>query len=182
MHQLLALNRASNGDSEGAIAHWQSALELRPDLQEPYLGLGLYHARRGDLIAAKEIFDRGAAQIEISAELFYNAGLARALLGQSEQSLPLFERALAINPQYRQARENLAGMYASLGDFTRSVGHYAVAVEQAPDDADTRVLLARALLGLGNRDAAIEELTMASQLAPENREIKQFLRQITGDG
>ena len=97
----------------------------------------------------------------------YNAGLVRALRGDSQEAIALFEKAVAANPRYREARENLAGLLASVGRFEDSIVHYRRALEQAPDDATTRLLLARAA---GKVAAAEDELRETLRLEPERRE------------
>lgn len=158
MHQLLARDAIARSDFAAAVAQWRLAIDARPDLPQAYLALGIFFAQAGDISAGQEVFDRGLAVIGDSPQLFYNAALARALLGHTHDAIPLFEQALALDPRYLEARENLAGALASLGLFTASVEHYRQALEQAPGDASTRLLLARALLGEGEKEEAAREL------------------------
>jgi polyferredoxin/Tfp pilus assembly protein PilF len=181
MQQLLAHAALLRADVPAALAAWQAAVMERPDLPEPWLAYGLHLARSGDLLMAREIFDRGAMAVGDSAELYYNAALARALDGQVGASVEWFERALARNPRYREARENLAGVQASLGNFEAAAGHYRTALEQAPEDVQTRLLLARVLLALNDREAALRELRRVLEIEPENVQARAFLAEIGSD-
>jgi len=180
MHQLLAHLSALRGDTVGAKGEWQQAIDARPDLPQAYLALGIFLAQSGDIAAGQQVFDRGLAEINDSAPLFYNAALARALSGQAEASLALFERALFLDPRHLEARENLAGVLATLGRFEASVAQFRTAVQQSPDDAQTRLLLARALLELGEREAALRELQRALELEPTNVEAKNLYDALDG--
>jgi polyferredoxin/tetratricopeptide (TPR) repeat protein len=182
MHQLLARAALARAEPAAAAAEWEKAIAARPESPEPYLALGIYLARNGDISAGQQVFDRGLGATAESPQLFYNAALSRALTGRTEESLPLFERALALQPHYREARENLAGALASLGRFEASVAHYRLAVEQAPGDVATRVLMARALLGLGPAGAgeAVEQLRQALAIDPGNEEARLLFEQLGG--
>ena len=50
--------------------------------------------------------------------------------------------------------------------FAESEEHYLIAIQQSPDDAETRFLLARVLAAQGNLDRAIEQLAKALQVNP----------------
>ena len=175
MHQLLAHSALQRGDREFAISAWKRSIELRPDLSEAYLALGSYLAQTGNLAGGREVFDLGRQAVADSAELHYNAGLVRALLGETEASIELFEHALVLRPGYLEARENLAGVYASLGRFKESVAQFRLALSAAPEDVRTQVLLARALLGMGELGEARKVLESAMQLDPTNAEAGELL-------
>lgn len=180
MHQLLARAALARNEPALAAAEWEKAIAERPDAPEAYVAYGIFLAQGGDISAGQQVFDRGLRVISASPQLFYNAALSRALMGQAQDSIPLFERALALDPQYREARENLAGTLASVGRFEESVALYRQALEQAPNDIATRVLLAQALLGLGEREEAIRQLREALGIDPANPEANALLRQLGG--
>ncbi len=180
MHQLLARAALADGNRDGAVRAWRSAIAARPDQASAYLALGLFLAQGGELTSAREVFDAGWAAIPDSAELVYNAGLARALAGETDAALGFFQRALALRPDYVQARENLAGLLASLGRFEESVVEFRRAVQQSPGDANTRVLLARALLGQGDNESARIELEKALEIDVNNADARDLLHALIG--
>jgi tetratricopeptide (TPR) repeat protein/ferredoxin len=180
MHQLLARVALARNEPATAAAEWERSIAARPDVPEAYVAYGIFLAQSGDISAGQQVFDRGLRVVAASPQLFYNAALSRALMGQAQDSITFFEQALALDPQYLEARENLAGTLASVGRFGDSIVHYRKAVEQAPDDPSTRVLLAQALLGLGERDDALRELRQALQIDPANPEARALLEQLGG--
>lgn len=132
MHLLLARAALARNEPALAAAEWEKSIAARPDVPEAYVAYGIFLAQSGDLAAGQQVFDRGLRVVSASPQLFYNAGLSRALMGQSQESIAFFERALALDPRYREARENLAGTLASVGRFADSVAHYLKAAEEAP--------------------------------------------------
>lgn len=178
MQQLLAHLALLRGDEAAAVGHWQAAVTARPDLPEAYLAHGIHLAGRGQLAAAQQVFERGMQQLPRSAQLAYNAGLARALSGQIEAGAELFEWALELDPEHREARENLAGLLASSGRFAAAEPHYRKALEQAPEDLQTRLLLAQVLIAQQRTEAAVQELRRVLELDAGQLQAKQLLEQL----
>lgn len=90
----------------------------------------------------------------------------------------LFEEALRIDPSFREARENLAGLLASQGKLEEGVAHFLIALEQAPDDSGTRLLLARALEGLGRWDEAAAQYREVIRRERDHEAARLLLREI----
>ena len=182
MHQLLARAAIHAGDRDHAIREWRAAIAQQPNLSEAYLALGSFLAQGGELTSAREVFDLGWAAVPDSPELLYNAGLARALSGASADAIAFFERALTLRPKYVEARENLAGLLASLGRFEESIVQFRLAVAQSPRDGGTRVLLARALLAQGDREAARRELENALEIDVNDADARELLLELIEPG
>ncbi len=179
---VLARYHSARGRPEVAAELYGEAIEIAPEAAEGYLGLGVLHAERGDLAAALGAFERGLATGSRSAELLYNAGLVRAMGGEPERALGRLEQALAIDPAHLAARENLAGVLCSIGRYREGLEHYALAVEQSPDDPATRLLMARAHLALGEIAGAEGQLERALELDPKLPEARRMLEEIRRDG
>jgi polyferredoxin/Flp pilus assembly protein TadD len=178
MHQLVARDAWARGDAAAAVAGYERAVAADPGSEAPYLALGAVLAGSGDLVAAGQVFDSARQRLGDSSNLLYNAGLTRALLGDGEGAIALFEAVLARDPEHLQARENLAGLLAGAGRFEASVAHFRAALARVPDDARTRLLLARALAGAGRRQEAAAELREALRLAPGLGEARALLAEL----
>ena len=170
MHHLLALEAVRERDLEGALPHFNTAIEADPYRPEPRGNLGLVLVSLNRFPAAEAVFDEALEYVEGSPDLHYNSGLIKAIQGDSPAAIARFEETLALSPTHLAARENLAGVLASIGRFRESAMHYRVAVEQSPNDAETRLLLARVLLGLGDHEGALAELDRCLDLDPGHRE------------
>jgi len=176
MHQVKAHVAAIRGDQPAAESAWRAAITARPDRPEPYLALGLSLARTNRLERAGSVFAEGLQYLPGHADLRYNAGLARAMLGDVAGAIGQFERTLELQPSHVQARENLAGLFASRGQFAESAAQFEKAVGVNPQDARTRILYGQVLIELGQIEKAREQLQTASKLDPVDTLAAELLR------
>jgi tetratricopeptide (TPR) repeat protein/NAD-dependent dihydropyrimidine dehydrogenase PreA subunit len=109
------------------------------------------------------------------ARRVYDEGVRRAQAGEPAAAVPLFERALELDPQFLEALENLAGMLCATGRFREGLALYVRALEIDPRDAATHVLAAQAALELGDPALARGHLERALALAPGMPEARALL-------
>ncbi len=166
MHLALAKDALARGDHNQALLACEQAITADPRAPEPYMSLGVLQAQAGDLAAARATFARGQSQATPSPQLLYNSGLVAAWSGDPVPAIDLFKAALELAPQHLEARENLAGMLASMGRFAESSVQYRLALEQNPADPVTRFLLAKTLIATGRTAEARRELDEALRLDP----------------
>lgn len=69
---------------------------------------GNQHFDRGEFAAAREVYERLAAQGKTSSNLFYNLGNAWFRLDDRGRAILNYERALALEPGHADAAKNLA--------------------------------------------------------------------------
>lgn len=178
-HARLAAEEAKRrGDLSGAAAALERWVAVEPKHLAPYLELGLIAAQRGDLEGAETWFTRGLGVGE-SADLVYNAALVKALQGDAVAAIRGFERALVLNPLHRAARENLAGVLASVERFEESAVQFRKALEQAPEDVETRFLLARVLAAQGKHEEALTEIDQVLEKDPRNLQAMELRADIS---
>ncbi len=177
MYQLLARKAVHYRDSLSAEDALRRAVAADPYGIPPRLALGMVLGEKGDLRGAAEAFLAGL-RLEENPRLVYNLGLVRALQGNSEAAIALFERVLVLDPEDLPAQENLAGVLASAGRFEESIGHYRSALRQRPEDLATRQLLARALVASGKREEAILELREILRLDPTDAGARRMLTEL----
>jgi TolB-like protein/Tfp pilus assembly protein PilF len=99
-----------------------------------------------------------------------------------DRAIALFERAVALDPQYASAWAALGGAYSLKGTFLglQTLQHDAIdrlrrALQLNPRQANAHVWLASSLLALGQVDEGIEELRAAERLDPQNADVHQSL-------
>ena len=177
MYQLLARAAVHFGQVGRAIDALQRAIAADPYAISPRLALGRLLGEGGDLRGAAETFLAGL-RLEESPRLVYNLGLVRALQGDSDAAIALFERVLELDPKNVPAQENLAGMLASVGRFEESVVLFRSALERRPEDLETRLLLARALAASGEQDEALMEVREILRLDPNAPDAQRMLMEL----
>ncbi len=99
-----------------------------------------------------------------------------------DRAIALFERAVALDPEYAAAWAALGGAYNLKGTFLSlpDLQHKAIeqlrrAITLSPSLANAHVWLAASLLSLGQIDEGITQLRTAERLDPSNPDVHQSL-------
>lgn len=101
------------GKPQEALAELRRAVELFPDKPSPFMALGYYYERRGDLEVARQAYESGrwAAQRErdvmSEAYLDNNLAMVELRLGNVERARSLLRQCLWIFPRHPEALRNL---------------------------------------------------------------------------
>jgi eukaryotic-like serine/threonine-protein kinase len=115
-----------------AISCYLRALALGPQIDLLWLNLGISYHRAGLRNEARDAFRRGLA---------------------------VAEKELVRDPRNGLERSNLAYLLARLGDSQRARSEAAQALQLAPDDRDTRLMVAETYEALGWRDSTLALLS-----------------------
>ncbi|MGB3205646.1 MAG: tetratricopeptide repeat protein [Crinalium sp.] len=102
------LDKVGKGDFTGAIALYDRAISLNPNLAEAYNNRGLARSKLQDFTGAIADYDRAISLNPNLAEAYNNQGLARSKLQDFTGAIALYNRAISLNP-------NLAEAYANRG-------------------------------------------------------------------
>lgn len=98
--------------SVGADADWA---ELEPDFKAGKKALGAQ-----DWKGAIAAFERAALRDPLNADIQNYIGYAYRRLRQLEPAMGYYQRALALNPRHRSAREHIGEAYLVLGEPARA--------------------------------------------------------------
>jgi spermidine synthase/tetratricopeptide (TPR) repeat protein len=122
---------------------------------------------RENLALGARWIDEASRQCEESSfALASLAARAMVLPDNWSQSIALYEKALALEPDNASAQRNLGLALASAGRWDEAIGHYEIALRLNPRDAATHSNLGVALASKGSLDQAIVELEEALRLDP----------------
>jgi tetratricopeptide (TPR) repeat protein len=97
---------------------------------------------------------------------YYNLGVSLAKKGDMDEVIPLFQKSLAINPNYAEARDNLGNALFQQGRLSDSIVQYGMALEINPGYAYAHNNLGNALLQVGRVDEAIPHFQQALAINP----------------
>ena len=89
-----------------------------------------------------------------------------AALGEPETAIPLFTKAIEIDPLYKFPHNMLAYAYNEVGDFEKSIWAINKYISLAPDEANPYDSRADLYAYNGKLDQAIESYTKASEMKP----------------
>lgn len=161
----LAGQRAvAEGDLERALAEFQRAIDVNPDLTGAHLAVGDLYRMQGEYGRAEGAYRR-AAQIDPRAfAAQYYHGLMLHLLNRVSEAIQAYLRALAIEPDDFRTNLNLGQAYYQLDENNQALRYALRAVEINPRDGNARLSLGAIYGALGRHREAVLEYTQASEL------------------
>ncbi|EED32263.1 Methyltransferase domain family protein [gamma proteobacterium NOR5-3] len=93
-------------------------------------------------------------------------GVILSRLAEPEHAIEAYKSALALEPAFSEALNNLASAFTDLKQYKEALGCYQELVNRGEADAEVYANLARALKGAGQTENALEALRRALQLNP----------------
>lgn len=139
----------------------------QPDL----LGDGQRAFARGDLDRAEALFREHVRRFPSSAEGWSNLAAVQARRGQYAEAVPLYEKALKINPKLVEVHFNLAVALGQLKRYPDAARHFRAFLRSYPNEARARQLLGLCLMESGDMRGALEELEKSYRLNPKDGSI-----------
>jgi Tfp pilus assembly protein PilF len=129
--------------------------------------------------AAIAAFER-AAQASPSASTLYRLGTLLAKTGETDRARAAFERALALQPAFAEASNDLGALLAQSGDLEGAMHQFRAAITAAPEYPDALNNLGYALLLTGQEAQARAMYEKALALQPDFPEALNNLGMLNG--
>ncbi len=161
-----------------ALAHYEAITKLVPHSFRGYSGMGFIQNRLHDDEAAIASCLKALAVAPTKAEVQNTLGVAYMAKGLMTKAEARFKKAIALQPHYAPAYENLALLYSRTDRLKDSVLVCRRALALEPDSTDLVLALARHLGQMGLREEAIAELKKARQKDPRNEALNQKLNEM----
>ncbi len=114
-----------------AVAAYQTALNLAPNHPQILLQLGNCYSALHQQKNAANYFQQ-SAQVEPSNAAFFNLGNAQREMGQVEQALASYQRAIQLNPKDADAYNNIGNVLRELGQLDKAIQAYETALQLNP--------------------------------------------------
>jgi tetratricopeptide (TPR) repeat protein len=152
------------GDLERAMAEFQRAIEINPELTEAQLGVGDLLANSGNWEAAEPYYATAARIEPRNYDAQYKHGLALHLLNRIAEAISAYLRAIDINPESFDANLHVATAYAQADQVNKAIPYAVRAVEIQPQNADARRNLASLYRAIDDHELAVTELQQAAEL------------------
>ncbi len=124
------------GETDVAIAHLEESLKAGPDNLEVVRKLVEGLLQKGDLEQAGLRMKKVLELAPEDAKTHYNYGVLCLQTDRMDEALTHFERAIAIDENYVDARLALAGVLYEKKDWDRAIEHYQRILSIVPDHAD----------------------------------------------
>jgi tetratricopeptide (TPR) repeat protein len=166
------------GSLEQAEEHFKKAVELAPEYEPAYVGLVETYIRKGDISGAIETYARFVKVNPKSPTSWLRLGVLQLKGERFDEAEASFKRAMELDPDYAEAYNNLAWLYASMGkDLGEALrlARKAVTLKPIASHIDT---LAWVYYKSGRYGEAEKEALRALELEPENEEYRKRLEEI----
>lgn len=162
----LAVRYHQAGKLEEAIALYQRAIAINPNIGETHYNLGIIFWKQGRNDEAISSFRRAIAANPNDAYSYYN--LANLLQGEGrlEEAIVSYRHAIGINPNIAEAHNNLGNILQEQGRLEEAVSSYRSAIAANPGDASCHYNLGNALQEQERAEEAIASYRSAIAINP----------------
>jgi tetratricopeptide (TPR) repeat protein len=158
------------GNVDGAMVHYQKALQIRPDYAAAHNNFGIALFRKGNVDEAIAQYQMALQINPDDAEAHNNFGIALLRLSNVDEAMAHFQKVLQINPDYADAHNNLGTALLQKGSVDEAITHFHTALQIKPDSAEASYNLGNALLQKGKVDEAMIHFQKALQINPDDSE------------
>jgi tetratricopeptide (TPR) repeat protein/2-polyprenyl-3-methyl-5-hydroxy-6-metoxy-1,4-benzoquinol methylase len=149
-----------------AVAQYQRALTLEPELAEAHNNLGTAFKLQGKLDKAMAHFERALVLKSDYAQARYNLGNALKQQSKWDGAIAEYQRALALKPNYVEAHNNLANALMAQGRLDEAIAQFQRLLAFRPNFAEAHINLGNALELQGKFDEAVARYQQALVLEP----------------
>nr|MDQ2688285.1 tetratricopeptide repeat protein [Armatimonadota bacterium] len=149
-HMALAQVYVAAKNTHKAMTEFTAASSARPDDPTALFDLAVLQTQAGQTAVAEQTYRKVLAAAptdpQILAQAQTNLGLLLAADGKSAEAMPLLQAAAQSDPKNAAPHLALANLYARAGDAAKAMAERQTAVILNPQDTQTRLLVADALL------------------------------------
>jgi tetratricopeptide (TPR) repeat protein len=161
---LLGKAHAQMGDFKEAIASFERAIALRPDVAEAQGALGVIYFKQGRLDEAEKALRAELARSAGDVQSRLNLAQVLESSQRPEEALPLLRDVLEARPDFADARYLLGKILLAQGATAEAIAQLEAATRLAPDEANAHYQLARAYTSLGRAEDAQREFEVFRQI------------------
>ena len=160
------------GNPDGAIVEYRTALRLNPNLGEAHGGIGLALKAKGDLDGAIAEY-RAALRLEPDDIVAHNnLGYALVVKGNLDEAIAELRTALRLKPDLVEAYNGIGVALRAKGDLDGAIAEYRAALslrppDYMPDYAIVHYNFGGALWAKGRRAEAAREFREYLRLTPD---------------
>jgi tetratricopeptide (TPR) repeat protein len=127
------IEKAKNGDLDGAIADFDRAIELNPKDDAPYYNRAQAKSLKKDAAGALADYNRAIELGSTNPAAYNNRGNARAEKNDRDGAIADYTRAIELNPNYARAYYNRAMTKQAKGDMAGAKADFKTAEKLDPE-------------------------------------------------
>jgi Flp pilus assembly protein TadD len=165
LHNALGWTLFQEGRSADAVTEYRRALAASPNHVKAHNNIALALVELGQLEDAAEHF-KTSLRFEPKPEIYSDLGFIMARLGQQDEALANYRKALELDPTCASAHFNLAVGLVQAGKLADAEAHYRQALPGKPT-AEAHNGLGYVLARQGQTDEAVKEFRAAVEINPK---------------
>ena len=172
----------ARGDLDGAVAKYESILQIQPRLGAAYNNLGALYLKRHEYSRAAAVLQKGLELDPAMPSASMLLGMSLFEMAQYAEARPRLEAALRANPDDDNAELLLANDLIKLGEFEAAEGHLLRVSKRQPRNQEALYLLGKVYMQLSERAfAKLDAIDPDSVLSHEVRgDIMSVMNNIPG--
>lgn len=164
--KLAVLSAFQKGDKLNAVEHLNAILRLDPaGFESTLLEMNKVMAKNGKDAFAYDVLEELAQQHPEQAGVFFAQALLASHMRQNDLALKKNSKALEIQPTWSKALILQAQLYGREGDLSAAREYLEKALQQSPEDAQVRKMLAQVLL---DQEAYDDAVALYEEVLDEN--------------
>jgi tetratricopeptide (TPR) repeat protein len=158
----------SDGDLDNALASYNAALELNPNLAEILTVSGLIWSAKGDLDKALLVYGAALILNPNDCETLIKRGFIWQAKGDLDKALLDYDAALILNPNDNKTLISRGLVLLAKGDLDKALLDYNAVLAVNPNDNDALSDRGFVWLAKGNLDKALSDFDVVLSLNPKN--------------
>lgn len=156
------------GDNNGAIESFESALAIEPEHYEILHYLGMSYARDESFKKAIDVYKRSLALKTDNIEVLYSLSLVYFKLNEWKDAAEQLQKLLTMEKDHARGNELIGKVYNKLRQYSDAVEVLKKALELKPNSAGNYIELGNAFLNLKKYPEAIANFNNALKFGPHS--------------
>ncbi len=167
-HYELGRMYMKNGEYSDAEAEFLKALEKDPDFPLPYVKLGDVYLSRGDIENAVRMYENALRKSKNLPDVYNRLGVIENTFQNFEKAEMMFRKALEIDPDYHDAKYNLAFTLTKLGKLFEALEILLELEKSLPNDPMILNELGIVMRELGLFEESVKRLEKALEFSKDD--------------
>lgn len=184
LHVRAAELLAADGDTQGAVTHYNRALELFPYITgagNPSEALAKLLEAKGDNAQAAKTLDTLVKTDENNLEALKNIARLRLALGEPQKAVEALQASFFISPFDYKLHTQAGELSLEAKDYAKALTEFQVTLALAPPNiAEANYNVAAAFHALGRQPEAKHAVLRALEAAPRYEKAQELLLRIVG--
>ena len=171
LHHFLGDALRAAGREKEAMSAYEEALRLNPAFHPSLAAIGLHFLNEGDYATAKIWYERAIKGVRGDTNPFLHNDLGAVYLkiGQTEEAIQHFERAISLHPYRATFWANLGRAYGQLGQYDKAIEVFRRALSLDPNYLQAHEHLADLYVVQKRYQEAVVHYQKAVELDPKPR-------------